>query len=181
MLDQSYTYDRGLYYIIIGGILTVIALVVVVVRIYSRTFLTRSLGSDDFTILVSTVRHSIDLDDVQYANTGTEDLDPRRNNQRHALCSSGARSAHGATGRQTIFTNPKMVKNLQEVVPSVRADGCCSQAICRLGNCLCVLFIRPGFYYAFRASTTSSYQKLSAANNISYLLTKLRDHDSSHY
>ena len=48
-------YNRGIYYTTIAWVLTVIALVVVAIRIYSRAFLTRSLGSDDFAILVSVV------------------------------------------------------------------------------------------------------------------------------
>ena len=52
---QGYTYDRGVYYACIGWILTIIAVAAVSIRFYSRTFLTRSVGSDDFAILVSIV------------------------------------------------------------------------------------------------------------------------------
>lgn len=43
--------DRGTYYLILGWTLTGIAIVSVILRLYSRTLLTRSAGSDDFTIL----------------------------------------------------------------------------------------------------------------------------------
>ena len=48
--------NRGIYFIAIGWPLSVVVLFVVGARFYSRYFLTRSLGSDDFFILVSSVR-----------------------------------------------------------------------------------------------------------------------------
>ena len=48
-------YDRGIPYLVIGWVLTFLVLMAVVVRIYSRSLLTRSLGSDDFTIVIATV------------------------------------------------------------------------------------------------------------------------------
>ncbi|KAI9727271.1 MAG: hypothetical protein M1828_006890 [Chrysothrix sp. TS-e1954] len=47
-------YDRGICYGIIGWILTVLLLIAVAIRLYSRSYLTRSLGSDDFAIVVAT-------------------------------------------------------------------------------------------------------------------------------
>lgn len=52
---EGFYYNRGVYYATIGWILTVLALTAVAIRIYSRTFLTRSTGSDDFAILLSAV------------------------------------------------------------------------------------------------------------------------------
>ncbi|KAI9711556.1 MAG: hypothetical protein M1820_002121 [Bogoriella megaspora] len=50
---EWYHSDRGIYYIIIGWTLTVILLVVVALRLYSRAALTRSIGSDDFCIAIA--------------------------------------------------------------------------------------------------------------------------------
>lgn len=47
--------DRGHWYLVLGWTLTAIALVSVALRLYSRTLLTRSAGSDDFTILFPVV------------------------------------------------------------------------------------------------------------------------------
>lgn len=48
-------YDRGIEYLTVGWIFTVIMLVAVPIRLYSRTYLTRSIGSDDYTILLATI------------------------------------------------------------------------------------------------------------------------------
>lgn len=52
---EDFYFNRGIYYAAIGWTLTVIALVVVATRLYSRCVLTRSAGSDDFTIAISAV------------------------------------------------------------------------------------------------------------------------------
>ncbi|KAI9714793.1 MAG: hypothetical protein M1820_000082 [Bogoriella megaspora] len=44
--------DRGVYYLILAWTFTAIMLIVVALRLYSRAFLTRSIGSDDFTITI---------------------------------------------------------------------------------------------------------------------------------
>ena len=43
--------NRGVYYLALGWTLTGIAIVTVALRLYSRMVLTRSAGSDDFTIV----------------------------------------------------------------------------------------------------------------------------------
>lgn len=55
MHRQGYTYDRGIYYVAISWVTTIIAVAAVSIRLYSRAFLTRSIGSDDFAILISAV------------------------------------------------------------------------------------------------------------------------------
>ena len=52
---EGYDYDRGIYYIILAWVLTVIMLIAVGIRLYSRGVLTRSIGSDDFFIVIATV------------------------------------------------------------------------------------------------------------------------------
>lgn len=52
---EGYNYDRGIPYIIVGWVLTAILLLVVAIRLYSRTCLTRSAGSDDVAIVVASV------------------------------------------------------------------------------------------------------------------------------
>ena len=53
---QSFYFNRGVYYLVIGWVLTVILWFAVALRLYSRSFLTRSLGSDDVFIVVASVR-----------------------------------------------------------------------------------------------------------------------------
>ena len=53
MIDP--TNHRGIAYLVLTWGLTFIATIVCTIRLYSRTILTRSVGSDDFTILVALV------------------------------------------------------------------------------------------------------------------------------
>ncbi|KAI9723458.1 MAG: hypothetical protein M1828_004188 [Chrysothrix sp. TS-e1954] len=50
MENYSYSADRGEYFLVLGWVLTSLAIVAVVVRLYSRLAVTRSAGSDDFFI-----------------------------------------------------------------------------------------------------------------------------------
>lgn len=54
MIDP--TNHRGIAYLVLGWSLTFIAMLLCTIRMYSRTILTRSVGSDDFAILVALVR-----------------------------------------------------------------------------------------------------------------------------
>ncbi|KAI9679009.1 MAG: hypothetical protein M1822_007435 [Bathelium mastoideum] len=51
---EGYDFDRGTVYISVGWTLTSIMLVAVLLRLYTRTLLTRSIGSDDFAICIGT-------------------------------------------------------------------------------------------------------------------------------
>ena len=52
---QGYNYDRGVYYLSFVYILGLTAIAVVLLRLFTRIWLTRSVGSDDFAIIVSLV------------------------------------------------------------------------------------------------------------------------------
>lgn len=54
-------YNRGVYYLAIGWVLTSIAIIVVCTRLYSRAYITRSIGSDDYAVVISMVRPSCPL------------------------------------------------------------------------------------------------------------------------
>ena len=47
---------RGIAYVSLEWILVLVQIQVVTLRVYSRTFLTRSVGSDDFFIVIGFVR-----------------------------------------------------------------------------------------------------------------------------
>lgn len=48
-------HDRGVYFLIVSWVLYTTLALVVCVRIFSRTFITRSIGSDDITIILPVV------------------------------------------------------------------------------------------------------------------------------
>ena len=56
MHRPGYPQDRGLYFVILSWIFSVAGALTVAVRVYSRAFLTRSIGSDDFAIIFAVVR-----------------------------------------------------------------------------------------------------------------------------
>lgn len=55
VMAESYALDSGTYYIIVGWVLTGVAASAVALRLYSRTILTRSAGSDDLAIVLAVV------------------------------------------------------------------------------------------------------------------------------
>lgn len=64
MPDHSFAMDsadRGPAFVAVAWVLTLVAIVVYAIRIYSRTLLTRSLGSDDFTMAFGVVSYCDDV------------------------------------------------------------------------------------------------------------------------
>lgn len=51
----DYDSDRGTAFLAVDGIFTVLPFIFLVLRLYSRAFLTRSFGSDDVTITIAFV------------------------------------------------------------------------------------------------------------------------------
>lgn len=47
---------RGIVYVSIDCAFALVETIAVILRVYSRTFLTRSIGSDDFLIVIAFVR-----------------------------------------------------------------------------------------------------------------------------
>lgn len=64
----------GIAYVSLQWIFTAIALIAVTLRLYSRTLLTRSVGSDDFLITIAFVRlaHLASISDVQLTTLGAK-------------------------------------------------------------------------------------------------------------
>ena len=51
---------KGIAYISLEWVLVLVQILAVTLRVYSRTFLTRSVGSDDFSIVIALVRSVTD-------------------------------------------------------------------------------------------------------------------------
>ena len=47
---------KGIVYISLEWIFILVQILIITLRVYSRTFLTRSVGSDDFSIVIAFVR-----------------------------------------------------------------------------------------------------------------------------
>ena len=47
---------KGIVYVSLEWIFVLVQILVITLRVYSRTFLTRSVGSDDFAIVIGFVR-----------------------------------------------------------------------------------------------------------------------------
>ena len=47
---------KGIVYVSLEWVFVLIQILVIILRLYSRTFLTRSVGSDDFSIVIAFVR-----------------------------------------------------------------------------------------------------------------------------
>ena len=63
--------NRAVWYLPVHRILESICLCAVLLRLYSRAFLTRSLGSDDFAIVIAAVRRSTVVEQgIVSADTG---------------------------------------------------------------------------------------------------------------
>ena len=50
---------KGIVYIALQWVLVVVQMLVITLRVYSRTFLTRSVGSDDLFIVIGYVRSTL--------------------------------------------------------------------------------------------------------------------------
>ena len=50
---------KGIVYIALQWVFVVVMMLVITLRVYSRTFLTRSVGSDDFFIVIGYVRSTL--------------------------------------------------------------------------------------------------------------------------
>ena len=47
---------KGIVYVSLEWVFILVQILVIALRVYSRTFLTRSVGSDDFSIVIAFVR-----------------------------------------------------------------------------------------------------------------------------
>ena len=54
-MTMHYT-TKGIVYVSLEWVFVLVQFLVITLRIYSRTFLTRSVGSDDFSIVIGFVR-----------------------------------------------------------------------------------------------------------------------------
>lgn len=51
---------KGIVYVSLEWVFILVQILVITLRVYSRTFLTRSVGSDDFCIVIAFVRLMLD-------------------------------------------------------------------------------------------------------------------------
>lgn len=65
---------KGIVYVSLEWVFVLVQFLVITLRIYSRTFLTRSVGSDDFSIVIGFVRFMLVplLSSERAANDGTQ-------------------------------------------------------------------------------------------------------------